>query len=244
MKNIEHLFTETENQYLTKKVLTEVKIPAAYFEKKLAQYIITEIESIGIFYIDFYDDIDKTKLVQSELLILPMPIHMCPSRIIEEKINDEPYVLLHFYQNDIFLKSKSLVKSVVNVEKVFNLLFNNYIPKDIDYIHIFQLLKDAKNINGINLKCSDQLLAILAAEAARNPNNLNEPFRLALAKEPDTSEYLRYIVRITDIARLRNSFMGLASSYPSLSVTVGVTNHRKGKNNNREVVQPVVDAIL
>lgn len=243
MKNIDNLFIETENQYLTKKVLTEVKIPAAYFDKKLAQFIITEVESIGIFYIDFYDNLDKTGKKQSELLILPMPIHMCPSRIIEEKIDDEPYILLHFYQNDVFMKSKSLVKTVVNVEKVFNLLFNNFIPKDIDYTHIFNLIKDSKNINSIGLKCSDQLLAILVAEASRNPNNITEPFRLELARNQNVSEYTRHIVRITDIARLRNSFMGLASANPAFSVTVGVTNHRNGSDKNREVVQPIIDAI-
>ena len=172
-----------------------------------------------------------------------MFIRMAPSDIIEESIDGEKYYILRFSQGDKFIKTRSLVKHVSNVEKVMDLLFNNFIPDSIDYSGIFILLKESKNLNGINLKCSDQLLALLVAESVRNPKNINEPFRLLYKNGPNVNETNRRIVRLTDIGRINDSFVGLAGPHPSRSITNAILKHRNPEVEKAALESPILKVI-
>lgn len=224
-------FIEEENKYLCKFPLTVVKIKKSFFEKGLAEFVLNEVESLGLFYIYFYTDLEMKKKPETLLLKLPMSLRMIPSDIIETSEEGEKVFELRFNERDIFMKSRSLIQHVRNVEKGFELLFNNFIPPSISYTEEFQLLKDCKNINKINFKSSDQILALLVAEANRNPKKIEEPFRLAMKKDKALSEYERKIIRLVDLARLNDPFMGLASAHASRSLTVGITKHRKNEEN-------------
>lgn len=227
MIDINKFFIVEDNRYLCKYPLTVIKIKKSFFEKGLAEFVLNEVESIGIFYINFYDKLDQSTNPEQLLLKLPMTIRMIPSEINEMTEDGEGIFELKFFEHDVFMKSRSLIQHVRNVEKGFDLLFNNFMPPNISYSEEFQLIKDCKNINKINLQTSDQLLALIVAEANRNPKNINEPFRMAIKKDKNISEYERYVIRLVDLARLVDPFMGLASAHASRSLTVGITKHRQ-----------------
>lgn len=243
MMNLSPYFIENDDNYLCKKPLTIVRIPFTFFEKGLAEFVLKEVDCLGIFYINFYDvvDFDENAKPDRRLLSLPMTFRMCPSDIIEKTIDGKKFYEFIFHERDVFMKHRSLVKHVTNVEKVFELLFNNFMPESIDYTGEFNLLRDCKNINSIDLKASEQVLAMIVAECNRNPDNINEPFRFALNRNPKLSQLTRHVVRIVDIGRINDSFMGLGSGHPSRAVTVAITKHRLKNSNQLE--QPVLKAI-
>ena len=237
-------FDEEKDCYICNRPITEVRIPISFFEKKLAEFVLNEVDCLAVFYIYFYDnlDIENTKPIRL-LCQLPMTIRMCPSDIIESTIDEEKHYILRFSRGDKFIKTRTLVKHVDNVEKAINLLFNNFIPDSIPYRDIYELIKNAKNINSINLKCSDQLLAVLVAESIRNPENLNQPFRMVFEKDPNFSEYKRKIIRLADIARLNDSFAGIASGNPARSITTAIYKHRNPELEKEQNDSPVIAAI-
>lgn len=230
INDINKYFIEEENQYRCQYPLTIVRIKQSFFEKGLSEEVLDEIDSIGIFYIYFYKDLDISKGPEKTLLCsLPMSFKMCPSEKINTSEDGEPVLELRFYQNDIFMKARSLIQHVRNVEKGMDLLYNNFMPKNISYSGEFELLKDCKNLNKIGLGMSDQTLALIVAEANRDPKNINRAFRFALRDNPKLSEFERHVIRIVDLARLNDPFMGLASAHASRSLTVGIANHRLEK---------------
>lgn len=231
--DVSKYFIVEDTRYLCKYPMTVVRIKKTFFEKGLAEFVLNEIESLGIFYIYFYKDLDMTKEPERLLLKLPMSFRMIPSDIVEVSEGGEPSYELRFLERDVFMKSRSLIQHVRNVERGFDLLFNNFMPDSISYSEEFQLLKNCKNLNKIGLGVSDQLLALIVAEANRDPKDITQPFRMAIKKDPKISEYERHVVRLVDIARLNDAFMGLASAHASRSLTVGITQHRKKLNDQK-----------
>ena len=241
IKDVDKYFIEEDNCYKCKWPLTIVRIKKSFIEKGLTEEILKDVHSIGVFYIYFYDKIDTDSKPKKTLLLhLPMTFILCPKEKSDSTEEGEPAIELRFYENDIFMKARNLVQGVVNVEKGFDLLYNNFMPAYISYSNEFILLKDCKNINKIGLKMSDQMLALIVAEANRDPNNVNRAFRFALKDNPDMSEYNRKLVRLVDLARLNSIFIGLASAHASRSLTVGITKHRMGED---EQTGTVVDLI-
>ena len=244
INNFDEYFEEKEESYVCKKPVTEVRLPVSFFEKKLAEFILSEINTLAVFTIYFYDSLDiENEKPKALLCKLPMFIRMVPSEILEETIDGEKHFILRFSPGDLFVKSRSLVQHVTNLEKVMDLLFNNFIPDSIDYASIFFLLKDSKNLNKIDLKCSDQLLSLLVAESVRNPNNINEPFRMAFKTNPNLSEKDRKIVRLTDIGRINDSFVGLAGPHPSRSISNAIIKHRNPEIEKEAMESPILSAI-
>lgn len=232
-----------EDQYIFIKPIGEIRVPVEYFEmsKRLASFNGKKVELFGIFYLSVWDSLEDKELKKEPHIIsfsIPAVLTMIPSY---KDIVGTDYVL-QFYNTDIFIEHVLLVKSIENQKKVINMIFNRYIPDIIPYSGIFKLWEDCKNLNSVNLKSPSSLLELIVSEICRNPENLNENFRMYLKKhqEKNVDEHARVLVNLLDLPKYLSTFASISSANPVHGTTKSITRERKGEKN---IISPVEDAI-
>lgn len=241
MAEFSDIIKRQDDSYIFIKPIGEVRIPIEYLEqsKRLASFTGELVETFGIFYLYYWnslEDKENGKKPGQILVNIQSMITMEPSY----KIQKGAEYILEFHAGDVFIKSILLVQTIENQKRVINMLFNRYIPDFIGYSDIFKTWESCKNINKINLKSPSSLLELIVSEMCRNPENLNQSFRMYLKKYPDGDEKLRVLVNLLDLPKYLSTFGSLSSANPTHGATKSVTRTRK---NEADEISPVEEAI-
>lgn len=217
-------------EYIVKKEFLEVILPKKYFDRKISEFVTDKINTLGLFDMYAYDDPDGEGKYKKYVMRFPSMILLTPSNIREETVDGEFIYVLEFYKNSIFTESNLFTQSTDPVVKYVDMLFNNYIPKQLSYTTIYTMLKLTATLNKVNYKVPSMILQMIVSEMCRNPNNPNEPFRLLLTKKPDTSESGRQLISLKELSKYATTFGAVSSGYISFGLSRSVINAKTGAN--------------
>lgn len=237
---IEDVLVKEDEVVVFKKAYGVVKIPESYFDKKLAVFIGDQIKTFGVFYLDVYEDynIDEPSNKPERFSIqIPTSIILSPKNVREEIENGERVSILEFMQDDIFMASTKVIQHVTNVEAAFNLLFNNFIPKSMNYQDICQCIEESAELNGIDLQSKTVVLELIVMQLCRDGNKISEPFRRTLGANPEHSEYLFKVIRLLDAAKYQDAFSALTSSNPMLGTINSIKDTKEGRITEESPVE-------
>lgn len=232
-----------DKQFLLKKPYAEVHIPEDYIEHGIATIIGEEIEMFGLFDILVWnsEDIEKEKPVKVAFTF-PSKIRSVPSRIDRRKVGDEGEYIFEYHQDDVFIKSTQVAQSSDVARAFIDILFKGYVPDSLSYDTIHDFWKKCNDINSVNLNVSDVVLETILSVFARDPHQLEIPFRIALNDQrKGYNGFSRRMVRVTDIPRFNSTFASLSSGDPKQGITASINRHRSGGEDNPS---PIEDAIL
>lgn len=237
---ITDVLEKVDEKIIFKKPYGLVKIPEAYFDKKLALFLADDessdyvkLQTFGIFKLYVYNDYNTDDLENNKPEIfsfkIPSSIILTPKNIEEVVEDGERICLCEFVQESTFIQSTKIIQQVSNVTAAFNLLFNNYIPDDMSYTDILDLLLDSALLNSINLKADAVNIETMIMNLVRDPNNLTEPLRMTFAKNPNHDPKKFKIVRLLDAAKYSDAFSALTSANPMLGIINSVKDKKEGR---------------
>ena len=101
---------------------------------------------------------------------------------------------------------------------------------------------DCNAINKVNLKANNTILELIISELSRNPDNLDEPFRLALKKGMKMNDY--EMIKLVDLPRRTSSFAGVSSAYSKKGVTSAVSRKKQNDKTGKKEEDTVLERAL
>lgn len=124
----------------------------------------------------------------------------------------EDYRVLHYQNNDhdqIFV-SLEVPQDIANVEELMSIFINTgKIPYGIKYNELHNYFVKTMSLNGGSFKTSMQLFGVVVSELARDPHNINKPFRLSSNFEKDQYSYRP--ISIKEIAKIASPFTAMVT---------------------------------
>lgn len=235
------IIRKQDESYIFIKPVGEVRLDLEYFSESRRFAIMTgeKVEVFGVFYLYFWNDLndrEEGKKPKKILFQIPAMITMCPSYVEQRKGE----MILEFQPGDVLIEQYMVVQTIENQKKVMNMLFNRYVPDSIKYSDVFKLWESCKNVNKINLKSPSSLLELIVSEMCRNPENMNEAFRMYLKKNPNGDESSRVMVNLMDLPKYLSTFASISSADPKMGVTKSIIREREGEKN---IISPVEEAV-
>ena len=231
---IEDVLVKEDDKVVFKKAYGVVKIPESYFDKKLAVFIGDQIKTFGVFYLEVYEDYNTDEPLNKPerfSIQIPTSIILTPKNVKEEIENGERISVLEFMQDDTFMTSTKIIQHVTN------LLFNNCVPKSMNYQDICQCIEESAELNGIDLQSKAVILELIVMQLCRDANKVSEPFRRTLALNPNHSEFLFKVIRLLDAAKYQDAFSALTSSNPMLGTINSIKDTREGRVTEESPVE-------
>ena len=173
------------------------------------------VQTLGIFPMWFENDIDKKQF------FLPAMVTMCPSEIVYTTKDGEEYVYCTFRKGDTFIKSKFVVKAEFIAYALFSMyLEKGRIPSLITYDAETFMFDIVANVTGSKIsKFNHAIFELIYSHLARDPNNIQTPYRLTDMKEPPK------ILNLTDLPHITQTVTAkLESGYMAASINQALTN--------------------
>jgi len=160
-----------------------------------------------------------------------------PGDIYEETINNDRYFMLEFEPGDVVIESLT-VPMDANIGYYYYLEFTKYarIPWYINDEDLLSVYDEAKFYTGKSMGTSNQAIRVLYSLTARDPMNLDVPFRYSpQLKNPAVRPR---IIGINNPGQLLNStFSRLASGYMNDNIISGILNPDTKVTNLEEVIR-------
>ena len=241
-------FKTVKNQVIFKKPFMRISLPEIFIRRKIIEIIGDKAELFGYFNMSIWDDPDYENaeeryrahyLFSSKFMTQPTDIKVITFDTGEQK--KEKMIILEYTYDDIFIENTVLEKRSEVGEIFLDILFQGFIPDIIPYDKIVQMWNECNEMNGINLNVNNTILELIVAELSRNPNKLNEEFRILLNKNAQIDLASRKMVKITQLPQLISTFASVTSAYSDDGVTESINRKRSGLENKPS---PVEDAIL
>lgn len=163
-------------------------IPEPYFSNSktsVATVVGSYISTLGIFdwaLVDNNGKVSKANQFKFPTIILCEPDHM--ESVKELSLNGleaRDYRVLHFKPGNEAISDINVPKIVDNVETIFKAMIyvSNKMPPTIPYNKIHEYLPENMELNTGGYGLNMQLFGILFSELCRDPDNINQPFRLS-----------------------------------------------------------------
>lgn len=235
-------FKEENNKvYFTGKYM-EVCIPYYYFEGNMAQIIGDKIETLGIFIIKVYDDVDKKGKSENHIYKFPSLIFTKPSLYYKEKasVNKKIYdfLVLQYYCNDIFIDSTIVVQSGSFANDFISFYHNGKIPTFIDYNDLYQIELETTFVNKMKFPVAGTILEGIVSEICRDPDDLNNSFRFKAADGANLKDYVP--ISITEIPTYTSTFTSM--TFQDIDYQM-ITSVNKTRYNRDEKMSPLEETI-
>lgn len=166
-----------------------------------------------------------------------------PGDIYEETINNDRYFMLDFEPGDVVFESLTIPMDS-NIGYYYYLEFTKYarIPWYFDEDDLLSVYDEAKFYTGKSMGACNQAIRVLYALVARDPTNLDIPFRYS----PDLKDPTKKprIIGINNPGQLLNStFSRLASGYMSDNIISGILNPDTKVTNLEEVIRGLPSSV-
>lgn len=204
-------------------------VPEIFFSRNHAIVNGDVIDLIGVLNYMVLDKIDPNLDIAKELssskgktvkrFYYPSAFSTRPQRM--EKVKNiklrpnapsEDYRVLHYQDNDhdqIFV-SLQVPQDIANVEELMSIFVNTgKIPYGIKYDELHNYFIDSMTLNGGNFKTNIQIFGVIVSELARDPHNINKPFRLSSNFEKDPYSYRP--ISIKEIAKITSPFTSMVT---------------------------------
>lgn len=174
-------------------------VPELYFDKGRKCAVIEGefVNLLGIVDYTILKDNETDLSKRLKQFFFPTRFYTKPGRIEKVKgldINGSSgdYRLLYYKDNNIdeIVSNVKVPENIENVEILNNLFIKTgHINKSIPYDKLQDYFFESIRLNGGSYKISAQLFGIVISELCRDPNNMNNPFRLSNAIKKDMRSY-------------------------------------------------------
>jgi len=215
-----------------------VYIPNSYFEEEIAEYVGSNIETIGVFYMSVHQK-DTDPLTKASLHSLKIPSNITIFSDKKEKLRlklgdvEEIYTVLYFYENDIFLATDNIIQSPKNTLNFINLLHYGKLPQNIEYSEIINIYRENLELNSVNLKVPSVLLEAIISELCRSKKDRNLPYRL------DRSMGFTY-APIKMLPHLNSTFASISFEDPNKGIALSIKRTRDNKEQTLSSIEKVI----
>ena len=242
INNLNIFFKEINNQIIFTGNYMEVYLPRIYLDEGIVEFYGNKINTLGIFNFKIFSDEAKKDNVKMNTYSFSSIITMQPSSYNLEKmdlfdeIDDNSFLILKFYKNDIFIDSLDIAKASKNTEKFLKILNSGKLPKTIPYNKILELLLTNMRINGVNFEVPSSILELIISELYREKNNLELPFRFK-AGSPKKVSMLDYdTINLKSISYYNSTFTSL--TFEDFDYAL-LTSINKNNLKKEEKISPV-----
>ena len=187
------IFKKVDTKMIVTAPIVEAYLPFEYAEKDLYYMKGERVEFFGVCNIKYFQSEDELENRVSAPTI-PIGISMMmisdPTDIEIMEVQFYPNgpfrkcIVLRYYQDDEFMCNTLLIKSANNVSSIMNMLENGKLTF-IPIKHVTEVIQDAQDMNGINLKLPMESLEAMILDRYRDPNNRSKKYRFAKNKDSD-----------------------------------------------------------
>lgn len=201
-----------------------VVFPTRYINRRLA-YMGDTVNVLGIFAI-----IDENN--NYAIMNIPSMIELTPSMSNEVNIDDDPYMLLEFNQNDVFTCNTSLLQEDGFIYDLFDDFFiQGNIPWYLDYEDLSNILILSQKYAGSRIGNNPLGLEILTSIAARVKTDKTVFYR-TLSKNIDTmkKEKPSYVALQNIFYTFSSTLAKTSGSYYKDGIVSAIVNKEKKKN--------------
>lgn len=220
-------------------------VPELYFDKGRKCAIIEGefIRLLGT--IDYTilknNEADVTKRLKK--FFFPSMFYTKPGRIEKVKnlnINgiSEDYRLLYYSDNnsDEIISNIKVPQDIENVEILNNLFIKTgHINKNIPYDKLQDYFFESIRVNGNKYGVSAQLFGLVISEICRDPNNMNNPFRLSNAIKKDMNSY--YPISVKEVPKYISPYQSLISENWDDAVIGAIMNDNNIKSPMEKIMK-------
>jgi len=233
------IFKKVGNTVIVNVKNLRVYIPNSYFENEIAEYIGSNIETIGIFYFSVHNDENEDYSKGNiHSLKIPSMITLYTEKIEKLKLSinkqdEEIYTILSFNLNDVFLQNTHIIKSPKNTLSFINLLHYGKLPSNIKYEEIISIYRTNLQLNDVNLKVPSLILESIISELCRDKNDRNIPFRLSKGNEFSYAP-------IKMLPHLNSTFSSISFEDPNKGLALSI---KRTKDNKEQALSPVEKVI-
>lgn len=221
----------------------EVYIPKYYIEDKIAETLGNGMDTLGIFYFAVGKQDNKASM-QLYKLLLPVSIYLeIPNRYearltLSKDVPEDDYVVLQFYNNDVFIQNLSIKKTVKNTEKFIKILHGGKLPV-MSYEDLCEIYHLNLQMNGVNLGVKSVVLESILAELCRSKKDKAIAFRKEIgAGKAKNTDY--QMINIKELPQLNSNFAAISFENMHESL-VGSIN--RTVNKEKEIISPVEKVI-
>ena len=251
---IPYFKTENKQVIFTGKYM-EAYLPYFYLDSKsLSTVKGNSLETIGIFTFKVFGTDDMTQVaktrdkVQLKTFSFPGRITTTPSSQLtksldllnldaeSEEEDIKKFMVLQYFENDIFIESTEIIKKVQDMVDFINLINSGKLPNTIAYDKLLELEINASLITVVNLGVTASTVELMLSELSRDPKNVNKPYRLSLGKETKPDLHAYRMASIKKIAALTSTFTALTFEDFNTSMVYSVN---RGLDKDSEITSPV-----
>lgn len=198
-----------------------------YYEKDQLLKVSDKLVTLGIFPI-WYEGQPRSQF------FMPAMLTMCPSTLVYQKEAGNDVVFASFSKGDIFLQSRTIVKTEYIAFVLFNYYIgNNHIPDLISYDDLATLFQTVSKITGSKIgKYNNAVFEILFAHTTRSVDNIHLPYRLTDMKKP----FLH--IKLSDMAHITTSTTAkLISGYLTDSINTAINTNVENESTLEEILR-------
>lgn len=241
-------FKLENNQFIFTGEKMNVYIPKEYFDpdKNMATFYGNKIETIGMIFFRIFKSEDDTNGGSLFQLKLPQNIFINYSDIklgkgkLAKSLDEDEYYILTINKNMVFIDSVVTICSGNNIANTANLFNTAKVPQNINYGELLDIYLSSTELNKTDYREQNVILEACISAICRNKDNLDEPFRMLLAKNPNTSELNYKMISIKDLAMLSSTFSALSSEDINRAILSSVN---KARTNGLEDESPIEKTI-
>lgn len=225
----------------------EIYIPQALFDMGVAQFDGDMIKTLGVFNFKVFSKADEPYNEKDlKTFNFPALISLSPSNISTKEMElikgtgSEKFQILKFYKDDIITPSTLVVASVDAVNIFIKLLNEAKLPRTLEYKEIIKLLLKNLEINKTNLNVSATLLSVIIATIYRDKNDMSQPFRIRIGKNPKTSQYEYVPANSRTVSAFNSTFSALTFEDIDRMLTSAINK----KRYNRQEAETPIEQII
>lgn len=179
-------------EMLVTKTGCKIYIPKRFLEKKLGS-IGSKTEVVGVFGIVVGDSYAMNNV--------PAMMTLEPDTTVSVTIVDEEYMEFGFEPNSVICPNINLVQRNSVLYNLWDELISKArVPWYINYRNLSRIYENAKKYGGDGLGANIQVMEMIIAVIARNPEKLNEQFRLAVENMLDLETKEPTLIKMTNVS--------------------------------------------
>lgn len=242
---------EGESVVFTGKYM-EIYIPELLFEKNMSEFIGKSVRTIGVFNFRVYGSEDKSGnppiqayRFASRIMTKPSGFHYAnlPELTNQSDVGDDSdskYVVLEYFNGDLFIESISAIKADENVSDIVQLIHAGKIPRNLGYDEILGLELSTMKFNGASLRVTATVLEAIISEICRDNKDIRRPFRYRAGSDAKVGmdEYIP--INIKNLPNINSTFTSLSFENINYSLTTSINSN---KYNRKELESPIEQTI-
>jgi hypothetical protein len=225
----------------------EIYVNEFYFDKDVAEIIGDHFRTLGVVNFRTFADVDGKHPMKLHTLNIPTMITTYPSGGYEIKTLDlvgngeERYYVLKYYNTDKLCASE-LAANPANFKSFFEILLAGKLPNTLPYKSILEIWNKNFYLNNINFDIPDNVKELIIFKIYRWKKDPSIPFGVALAKNPNISQYEYITLGPRDITRMDSAYAGFSFEDFDSSVIAGINTTKSGRKEVYSPIEPILKA--